>query len=186
MEIFLSIGAFILVPITVVYFAKKTTKKFTYNWKSILKLTIFGYLWSFANIFIHEVGHGLIANFFGYSVNKINVGMGPKLFNFGGGKYTETVFRIFPVHGYTSHELVKNTSKEIIILAMGVIAQFLFLYLVYWLLKRNEKWRESVIGHFCYHYAIKIAFWLTFVLNFPFFLSRSDWTKIAKILLGWK
>jgi hypothetical protein len=49
----------------------------------------------------------------------------------GGGEYTKTVFRIFPVYGYTNHELAKNTSEAIIILAMGVITQFLFLYLVY-------------------------------------------------------
>jgi hypothetical protein len=184
-EKILSITAFLLVP-TICYYVGKKTDRRNYGGKDISWIITFAYLWSFLNIFIHECGHALTARGFGYVASKISVGAGWKLFSFGGGGYTKMIFRIFPVCGYTSFNSMGNNGEKIIILAMGIITQFLFLGLVYWLLKRNENWRKNIIGYFCYHYAIKIAFWLTFILNFPFILSNSDWTKITKILLNWK
>ena len=157
----------------------------TWNWKNILLILFFCYLWSFLNIFIHECGHALTARAFGIVADKISIGVGWKLFSLGGGEYTKITFRILPAYGYTYTD-VGSKWEEIIILAMGVISQFLFLYLVYWLLKRNPKWQENTIGYFCYKYAIKVAFWLTFILNFPFILPHSDWTRIVKLLLNWK
>ncbi|KLL05128.1 MAG: hypothetical protein MRERV_5c080 [Mycoplasmataceae bacterium RV_VA103A] len=173
---------FILVPVICYYWLKKSDQ-WNYSGEDIIWIAVFSYFWSFFNIFVHECGHALTAHGFSYS-SKISVGVGPKLFSFGEGKIN---FQIFPFYGFTSHSTPFATNKiRVVILAMGVITQFIFLGLVYWLLKRNKKWQKNIIGHFCYHYAIKIAFWLTFVLNFPFVLPNSDWTKITKILLSWK
>ena len=181
-EKIISAACFVLVPAICYYWTKKSDR-WNYSHQDIIWIVIFSYFWSFANIFIHECGHALTAYGFGYS-SKISVGAGLKLFSFSGGKIT---FRIFPVWGFTSHSTSLATNKmRVAVLAMGVITQFIFLGSVYFLLKRNEKWQKNIIGHFCYHYAVKIAFWLTFMLNFPFVLSNSDWTKITKILLGWK
>jgi hypothetical protein len=117
--------------------------------------------------------------------DKIVVGAGPKLFSLGGREYTDIVFNLFPVDGSTHWYGKESGIQKIFSLAMGVITQFLFLGLVYWLLERNKKWLETLIVHLIYHYAIKISFWLTFFLNFPFVLSSSDWTQITKIILGW-
>ncbi|RHZ35381.1 Zinc metalloprotease [endosymbiont GvMRE of Glomus versiforme] len=176
----LAIAAFLFIPTACYYLVKKSDRRI-YSGKDIIWIVTFAYLWSFLNIFIHEFGHALTARGFGYVASKISVGVGWKLFSFGGGEYTEMTFQIFPVFGYT-HAKMGNAGQEIIVLAMGVITQFLFLGLVYWLLKRNKKWQETLIGYFCYHYAIKTAFWLTFVLNFPFVLSGSDWTRIVILI----
>ena len=184
-EKIITIAAFILVPATCYYVAKKSDRR-NYGQQDIIWIIIFSYLWSFLNIFIHECGHALAARFFGIVADKISVGVGPRLFSFGGSNYTKMTFQIFPVGGYTTHTKMGSANQEIIILAMGVITQFIFLGLIYWLLKKNRKWQENIIGHFCYHYAAKIAFWLTFILNFPFVRSGSDWTRITKILFGWK
>lgn len=171
----------ILIPIICYYFAKKNDRR-GYSRSDIAWIVIFSYLWSFLNIFVHECGHALTASIFRHVVNEISVGVGPTLFISGIGKYTEINFQVFPISGYTKHTSIgmRVLSEKVIILAMGVITQFLFLGLVYWLLKRNKSWQKTLIGHFVYHYAVKIAFWLTFFVNFPFVHPKSDWTRIVK------
>ncbi|WNE40409.1 MAG: hypothetical protein GBAus27B_000476 [Mycoplasmataceae bacterium] len=146
-------------------------------------IIIFSYLWSFLNIFVHECGHALTTLFFGGYIKEINIGVGWKILSFWDKKL---IFQILPFEGVTKSIRSVNTIQRILILAMGVITQFIFLGLVYWLLKRNKNWQKTLIGHFIYLYGIKITFWLTFVFNvLPFIHPESDWTKITKIILGW-
>ena len=148
--------SFILVP-ALCYCIGKKTDQWSYSWKDIIWIILFAYLWSFLNIFIHECGHALTARSFGIVADKVSVGAGWKLFSVGGGNYTKMTFRIFPVDGYTYTEM-GSVNQEIVILAMGVITQFIFLGLIYWLLKKNRKWQENIIGHFCYHMPLKLLF----------------------------
>lgn len=185
---FLGIAVWILVPLIVFYFTKKPTKKFTYDKKTIFKLIIFGYLWSFFTIFTHESGHALAALSLGCPVEAISVGGGPKFFlQFGNFKL---LIGLFPVEGFCQYNGVVSSQwqnwQKIIAAAMGVIVQFACLYLIHWWLKKKNHWQKNAVCYFCYKHALKITFWLTFVLNFPFFLPRSDWTEIMKILFGWK
>nr|WP_317282500.1 RIP metalloprotease RseP [uncultured Sellimonas sp.] len=60
----------------------------------ILAILIFGFI-----IFIHELGHFLLAKFNGIEVQEFSIGMGPKLFGF---QKKETMYsvRILPLGGY--------------------------------------------------------------------------------------
>ncbi len=64
----------------------------------LLALLIFGVL-----IFIHELGHFLVARAFGVKILEFSIGMGPKLFS-KTSKKSGTIYslRIFPIGGYVS------------------------------------------------------------------------------------
>jgi FtsH-binding integral membrane protein len=166
------------------YFAQKKDKR-NYSWKDILWIIFFSYLWLFVNVFIHELGHALTNLAFGAGFKEINIGIGWKLVIFCKGKI---IFNILPFGGVAYPlKSITNQIQRIIVLAMGVIAQFIFLGLVYWLVKRNKKVQKTLIGDFIQLYALKITFWLKFIFNVvPFVHPRSDWTQITRIILGWK
>ncbi|MDR1670510.1 MAG: site-2 protease family protein [Spiroplasmataceae bacterium] len=178
----LGILLFFLILFVCYYSAKKNDRR-KYSWKDISWIIIFSYLWNFLNIFVHECGHALTALAFGGAFYRINIGVGWELLSFWKRKL---IFHILPIGGVVEGIRAVNMTQGIFVLAMGVITQFIFLGLVYWLLKRNKNWQKTLIGHFTYNYAIKIAFWITFVFNcIPFVHPESDWTKITKIILGW-
>ncbi len=51
-------------------------------------------------VFIHELGHFLVARFFGVKVEEFSIGMGKKLFGFRDKKRTLWKFCLLPVGGY--------------------------------------------------------------------------------------
>lgn len=80
----------------------------------LLALLIFGVL-----IFIHELGHFLVARAFGVKILEFSIGMGPKVFSKTSQKSgTQYSLRIFPIGGYVSMygesgmDLVQGTSSE--------------------------------------------------------------------------
>ncbi|CFW92807.1 Putative membrane-associated Zn-dependent proteases [endosymbiont DhMRE of Dentiscutata heterogama] len=97
-------SVFILVPVICYYWLKKSDQ-WNYSSKDIIWIAVFSYFWSFFNIFVHECGHALTARGFGIIADKVSVGIGWKLFSFGGEKYTKMTFRAFPVYGYTRVEM---------------------------------------------------------------------------------
>jgi len=67
------------------------------------------------SIFVHELGHFLVAKFFGLKVNVFSIGFGPKIF---GKKIGETEYRVswIPLGGYVSlPQLEKDTGGGIAI-----------------------------------------------------------------------
>ena len=60
----------------------------------ILAIIIFGFI-----VFIHELGHFLLAKFNGIEVQEFSIGMGPKLFGF---QRKETLYsiRVLPLGGF--------------------------------------------------------------------------------------
>lgn len=80
----------------------------------LLALLIFGVL-----IFIHELGHFLVARAFGVKILEFSIGMGPKVFSKTSKKSgTQYSLRIFPIGGYVSMygengmDLVQGNSDE--------------------------------------------------------------------------
>lgn len=54
-------------------------------------------------IFIHELGHFLVAKAFKFKVNQFAIGMGPSLFSFGKGE-TKYSLKLLPVGGFVAME----------------------------------------------------------------------------------
>lgn len=61
----IAVAAFILVP-AICYYATKKTDRRDYNWKDIIWIILFAYLW--------KCGHALTARCFGIVADKVNVG----------------------------------------------------------------------------------------------------------------
>ncbi len=62
-------------------------------------------------IFVHELGHFLVAKAFKFKVNEFALGMGPKIFSFG-KKETKYSLRIFPIGGFVSMEGEDENSED--------------------------------------------------------------------------
>ena len=62
--------------------------------KILAAILIFGLL-----IFVHELGHFLVAKWMGIRVNEFALGMGPRLLKFG-KKETVYSLRLFPIGGF--------------------------------------------------------------------------------------
>ncbi|MBE6677258.1 MAG: hypothetical protein E7597_00475 [Ruminococcaceae bacterium] len=69
-----------------------------------LTLFIFGVL-----IAIHELGHYLVARFFGVGIREYSIGMGPKVFQ-KQGKYNKFTLRALPIGGYV--DMVGESSDD--------------------------------------------------------------------------
>ena len=63
-------------------------------------------------IFIHELGHFLVAKACGIKVNEFAMGMGPTLLKWQ-GKETKYAIRAFPIGGFVSMEGEDEGSGEI-------------------------------------------------------------------------
>ncbi len=63
----------------------------------IVALLVFGLM-----IFIHELGHFLVARACGVCVHEFSMGMGPKIFGWKGKKGTSYNLRLFPIGGFVS------------------------------------------------------------------------------------
>lgn len=63
----------------------------------IVALLVFGLM-----IFIHELGHFLVARACGVYVHEFSMGMGPKIFGWKGKKETSYNLRLFPIGGFVS------------------------------------------------------------------------------------
>lgn len=63
----------------------------------IVALLVFGLM-----IFIHELGHFLVARACGVCVHEFSMGMGPKIFGWKGKKGTSYNLRLFPLGGFVS------------------------------------------------------------------------------------
>lgn len=67
-------------------------------WYILLAILVFGLL-----IFIHELGHYLMARLFGVEINEFSIGMGPKIIGWKSKKYdTQYCLRALPIGGYVS------------------------------------------------------------------------------------
>ncbi len=128
--------------------------------------TIFGWIWSNVFIFvmvltivvfIHELGHFLVARWCGVYVKAFSIGFGPELFGFYDRHGTRWRFALFPLGGYVkflddenaaskpSPEALKKMSEEdrrnsfhakpvwqrAAVVAAGPIANFLLAFLLY-------------------------------------------------------
>lgn len=92
-------------------------------------------------IFVHELGHFMTAKFFGIPVSEFSIGMGPQVCSME-TKKTMYSFRAIPIGGYVNIEGMEldstiengfNTKpayQRIIVLAAGVIMNFLTAFLV--------------------------------------------------------
>jgi len=101
-----------------------------------------------ALILAHELGHFLVARACGVRVDKFALGFGPRIVSWK-GKETEYALNLIPFGGYvksfgedpneentsgpdSSKSLVnKPRSKQILVLASGVLANFIFAWLLY-------------------------------------------------------
>ncbi|MBQ4616787.1 MAG: RIP metalloprotease RseP [Clostridia bacterium] len=104
--------------------------------KILIALLIFGVL-----IFVHELGHFLMAKACGVRVNEFALGMGPKLVSFG-KKETTYSLRLLPLGGFCAMEGEDEDSDDprafgnkkvwqrILIVVAGVVMNFLFGYLI--------------------------------------------------------
>lgn len=72
----------------------------------LITVLVFGIL-----IFIHELGHFLVAKAMGIRVNEFALGMGPKLISFGKGE-TKYSLRLFPIGGFCAMEGEDETSSD--------------------------------------------------------------------------
>ncbi len=104
--------------------------------KIVLALVMFGVI-----IFVHELGHFLVAKACGVRVNEFAMGMGPKLLSFG-KKETTYSLRLLPFGGFCAMEGEdeasddprsfgnKNVWKRMAIVVAGVLMNFLLGFLV--------------------------------------------------------
>ena len=63
-------------------------------------------------IFVHELGHFLVAKWTGIRVNEFALGMGPRLLKFGKGETTYS-WRLFPIGGYCAMEGESEASDDV-------------------------------------------------------------------------
>lgn len=75
-------------------------------WPVLVAILFFGII-----IFIHELGHFLVAKWCGVKVNEFAIGMGPKLLKFG-KKETKYSLRLFPFGGFCSMEGEDGESED--------------------------------------------------------------------------
>jgi hypothetical protein len=151
----------------------------------ILQIIFFIYWWEFFNTLFHESGHVLAFNLlgYGYSVISMDIGWGPWGISFSNLPLVGTInFKILRFWGITKWFLqeLDYKWKTIFVDIMGMVTQFIFLYLIYLLLKKKTSWQETTIGYFCYYYAIKLTFCLTLLLNF-IIPGADGWKIIQKI-----
>lgn len=66
--------------------------------KLLIAILVFGLI-----IFVHELGHFLVAKLMGVKVNEFALGMGPRLLSFGRGETTYSL-RLLPIGGFCSME----------------------------------------------------------------------------------
>ncbi|MBR3289490.1 MAG: site-2 protease family protein [Clostridia bacterium] len=62
-------------------------------------------------IFVHELGHFLVAKWMGIRVNEFALGMGPRILKFGKGETTYS-WRLFPIGGYCAMEGESEESDD--------------------------------------------------------------------------
>ncbi len=116
-------------------------------------------------VFFHELGHFLMARFWGVRVETFSIGFGPKLFKFKKG-FTEYAFSLIPLGGYVKmfgdDPMAKNEIKEedrkysfihqlkwpkFCIVSAGPIANFIMTFVLFFtLLMSGEKLPEIRIG----------------------------------------
>ncbi len=104
--------------------------------KIVMALIMFGVI-----IFVHELGHFLVAKACGVRVNEFALGMGPKIFSFG-KKETTYSLRLFPLGGFCAMEGEDEDSDDpaafgnkkvwqrILVVIAGVLMNFLLGFLV--------------------------------------------------------
>ncbi len=104
--------------------------------KIVIALLLFGVI-----VFVHELGHFLVAKASGVRVNEFALGMGPKLVSFG-KKETTYSLRLLPFGGFCSMEGEdedsddpkafnnKHVVKRILIVVAGVMMNFILGYVV--------------------------------------------------------
>ncbi len=104
--------------------------------KIVMALIMFGVI-----IFVHELGHFLVAKACGVRVNEFALGMGPKVFSFGKHETTYSL-RLFPLGGFCAMEGEDEDSDDpkaygnkpvwqrIFVVIAGVVMNFLLGFLV--------------------------------------------------------
>ena len=116
-------------------------------------------------VFFHELGHFLMARFFGVRVEVFSIGFGPKLFKFKKG-FTEYAFSLIPLGGYVkmfgddpfAKESIPESERhfsfvhqakwpKFCIVSAGPIANFILAFALFFsLLMSGEKLPEIRIG----------------------------------------
>ncbi len=104
--------------------------------KIVIALLLFGVI-----IFVHELGHFLVAKACKIRVNEFALGMGPKLFSFGKGETTYSL-RLLPFGGFCAMEGEDDASDDpkafgnkkvwqrILVVVAGVLMNFILGYVV--------------------------------------------------------
>ncbi|WNE41236.1 MAG: hypothetical protein mread185_000693 [Mycoplasmataceae bacterium] len=134
---------------------------------------------------MHEwLGHALVHHLFGGKIKLISYGNGPLLFEFGLGK-TIAEIRLIPLSGFVRYGSSLDSSfLRFLVIAAGPLVHLFYVYLTYLILLKKPLWRENCFGYFLWWYGIRIGWIMILFMNFPFYLSKSDGTKIFKYLLG--
>ncbi|MCE8159283.1 MAG: site-2 protease family protein [Candidatus Moeniiplasma glomeromycotorum] len=183
-----------LVSAFIIYRNSKENNRRIFRWKNIFLLLGLTYLWLYATLLIHELGHAIPGYLTGSQIPKISLGVGPTLVKFSqvGNLKFNLVWKLLPLGGYTLFWREKIKSVQIFTLASGVIFEFLFSWSVYFWLKNRAKQRggedeKSLSQLWMIDYLIPAIFGVSFICNcIPFVIPTSDYTKITKLLLGIK
>ena len=120
-------------------------------------------------IFIHELGHFLVAKLCGVRVNEFSLGMGPKLFSFTKGE-TSYELRLFPIGGFCAMEGEDEDSsdprafnrakvwKRILIVSAGAVMNLLLgLVLMFCILVQDKYYTTVKIADFAENSATQAA-----------------------------
>lgn len=109
-------------------------------------------------VFLHELGHFLVAKKFGVLVHEFAIGMGPKIFSFGKGE-TKYSLRLLPIGGFVQlegeNDLEENNDprsfsnlkpiKRIAILVAGAVMNLILGWLIFIFLNMNTGITPSVV-----------------------------------------
>lgn len=94
------------IRVITIFSANMMTSFFSFLSTALLTLVVFGLL-----IFVHELGHFLVAKAMGVKVNEFSMGMGPALFKFT-KKDTKYSIRLFPIGGFVNMEGEQEYSEH--------------------------------------------------------------------------
>ncbi|MCE8163148.1 MAG: site-2 protease family protein [Candidatus Moeniiplasma glomeromycotorum] len=181
-----------LVSAFIIYRNPQENNRRIFRWKNIFLLLGLTYLWLYATLLIHELGHAITGHFTGSQIPEISLGVGPTLIVFSqvGNLQFDLIWKLLPLGGFTSSLGKESKSVKIFTLTSGVIFEFLFSWSVYFWLKNRAKQRgdeKSLSQLWMIDYLIPAIFGVSFICNcIPFVIPDSDYTKITKLLLGIK
>lgn len=130
----------------------------------IIAVILFGFI-----VFIHELGHFMMAKFSGIRVNEFAIGMGPTLFHFGKGE-TKYSLRLLPIGGFCAMEGEDESSddegsfnhkpvwKKMLVVVMGAVMNVVLgIILMIIILGQQQAFCSTTIAKFSQHAATQSA-----------------------------